>query len=201
MTGLIEGASGALVAGGRGTRLGGAAKGLLRIDGQPIVARSLALLRRLFDEALVVANDPAPYLPFGAPVIPDVVAGKGAPGGVHAALRAASAEWVFVAACDMPFVSEAGIRLLAARRAGAPAVVVRFGGRLEPLHAFWSKACLPVLEAELARDEVPGLQRLAVACGAAVVEEEAWRAVDPLGRAFENANTPDDLVRLGLERP
>ncbi len=199
MSPVIAGASGALLAGGRGTRLGGAAKGLLRTGGEPIVARSLALLRRLFGEALVVANDPAPYLPFGAPVIGDAIAGKGAPGGVHAALRAARAGWVFVAACDMPFLSEPGIALLAARRPGARVVLPRWRGRLEPLHALWSRDCLPLLEERLRAGD-PSLRELALAAGARVVEEEEWRAVDPAGRSFENANTPDDLARLGLER-
>ncbi|HZZ85469.1 MAG TPA: molybdenum cofactor guanylyltransferase [Anaeromyxobacteraceae bacterium] len=199
MAAVIAGASGALIAGGRGSRLGGAAKGLLRLGGEPVVARSLGLFRRLFDDALVVANEPAPYLAFGAPVVPDAIAGKGAPGGVHAALRAARGEWIFAAACDMPFLSAEGIRLLAARRQGARAVLVRWEGRLEPLHAFWSKACLPLFEDRLRAGD-PSLQELALAAGAAVVEAEEWRAVDPGGRAFENANTPADLARLGLER-
>jgi len=199
MTAKVAGASGALIAGGAATRLGGAAKGLLLLGGEPIAARGLALFRGLFEEALVVANDPGPYLPFGAPVIPDLIAGKGAPGGVHAALRAARCEWVFAAACDMPFLGEEGIALLAARRAGARAVLVRWQGQLEPLHAFWSKSCLPLFEERLRAGD-PGLQELALAAGAAVVDEAEWREVDPLGRSFENANTPADLVRLGLGR-
>src|SRR5512143_1571568 len=190
--------TGALVAGGRATRMGGAAKGLLRVAGEPIAARSVALFRRLFGEVIVVANDPAPYAGLGAPVVPDAVRGKGAPGGLHAALLAARTPWVFAAACDMPFLSERAIALLAARREGAAAVVPRFRGRLEPLHAFWSRACLPALERLLAAGD-PSLRDLAREVGAVVVEEEGWRAADPAGRTFENANTPGDLARLGLD--
>jgi molybdopterin-guanine dinucleotide biosynthesis protein A len=197
----ISDCTGALIAGGRATRMAGRPKGLLLVDGEPIAARSLRLFRALFDGgALVVANDPAPYAALGAPVVPDLVAGKGAPGGVHAALSAARTAWVFSAACDMPFVSEAGIALLAGRRAGAEAVIVRWQGRLEPLHALWSRACLPLLSRLLA-DGDPSLQELARAVSAAIVEEREWRAVDPDGRAFLNANTPADLARLGLAAP
>jgi molybdopterin-guanine dinucleotide biosynthesis protein A len=189
--------TGALVAGGRARRLGGLPKGLLQVEGEPIAARSLRLFARLFGGLLVVANDPRPWVGLGAPVVPDRIPGKGAPGGLHAALSAAATPWVFSAACDMPFLSEAGVALLAARRAGAAAVVPRWGGRLEPLHALWSRRCLPVLEAALLRGD-PSLQRLAAEVGAAVVEEEAWRQVDPEGRAFENVNTPEDAARLGL---
>jgi molybdopterin-guanine dinucleotide biosynthesis protein A len=189
--------TGALVAGGRAARMGGAVKGLLRVEGQTIAARSLHLFDQLFAGALVVANQPAPYAALGVPVVGDAIPGKGAPGGLHAALLAAPTPWVFAAACDMPFLSRAAIDLLAARRDGAPAVVPRWQGRFEPLHALWSRSCLPLLEAAL-RGGDPSLQSLVRLVGAAVVEEEAWRSVDPDGLAFENVNTPEDAARLGL---
>lgn len=196
----ISDCTGALVAGGRATRLGGVAKGLLRVDGEPLAARALRVYRALFEDALVVANDPAPYAALGARIVADVIAGKGAPGGVHAALAAARTGWVFTAGCDMPFLSAEGIALLAARRAGHDAVLVRFAGRLEPLHALWSRACLPAFERALRAGD-PSLRELSRLVNAAVIEEPEWRTIDPDGRAFANANTPDDLVRLGLARP
>ncbi len=192
--------TGALVAGGRATRMGGAPKGLLRVDGLPIAARSLALFDRLFSGALVVANDPLPYAALGAQIVPDAIPGKGAPGGLHAALMASPTPWVFAAACDMPFLSPAAVALLAARREAAPdapAVVPRWQGRFEPLHALWSRACLPLLEAAL-RGRDPSRHALVNLVGAAVVEEADWRAVDPEGLAFENVNTSADAARLGL---
>lgn len=198
MGSLLSDCTGALVAGGRATRLGGVAKGLLRAGGEPIAARSLRLFGELFAGALVVANDPAPYASLGVPVVPDLVRGKGAPGGIHAALSASPTAWIFAAGCDMPFLSREGILLLAARRAGVDAVIVEWGGRLEPLHALWSRACLPLLGRLLAEGD-PSLQRIGRTVRAAIVPESAWRAVDPDGRAFENANTPEDAARLGLE--
>jgi molybdopterin-guanine dinucleotide biosynthesis protein A len=191
--------TGVLVAGGRATRLGGLPKGLLAVGGEPLAARSLRLFRQLFGAALVVANDPAPYAALGAPVVPDLVPGKGAPGGVHAALAAAGTRWIFAAACDMPFLSAEAVALLASRREGAAAVVPRWAGRLEPLHALWSRACLPLFEHALRAGD-PSLRELARLAGAVEVDEAAWRLVDPDGRAFENANTPEDVARLGLGR-
>jgi molybdopterin-guanine dinucleotide biosynthesis protein A len=197
---LVPDCTGALLAGGRATRMGGLAKGLLRIEGEPIAARTLRLFGTLFERSLVVANDPAPYAALGAEIVPDALPGKGAPGGLHAALAAARTGWTFTAGCDMPLLAAAPIAFLASRRDGAAAVVVRWGGRLEPLHALWSRACLPVLEA-LLRAGDPSLQELARAVGARVVEEDEWRTIDPDGRAFENANSPGDAARLGLVPP
>ena len=189
--------TGVLVAGGRAVRMGGVAKGMLRLEGEPMAARTLRLFGRLFAASLVVANDPRPYAALGAPIVGDRIPRRGAPGGLHAALHAAATPWVFTAACDMPFVSEAGVALLHARREGALAVVPRFAGRLEPLHALWSRGCLPALEAALLEGE-PSLLEIAEHVGARVVEESAWRMIDPDGRAFENVNTPEDAARLGL---
>lgn len=193
----IPDCTGVLVAGGRATRLGGVAKGLLLLDGEPLAARSLQLFGRLFAATLVVANDPRPYAPLGANVVPDALPGKGAPGGLHAALAAARTGWVFTAGCDMPFLAEPPIRFLAGLREAAPAVAVLWRGRLEPLHAFWSRACLPAVD-RMVRAGDPSMWKLATAVGARFVSEEEWRSVDPDGRSFENANTPEDVERLGL---
>lgn len=196
----IADCTGALIAGGSATRMGGVVKGLLRSGGVPIAARSLALFRDLFGAAMIVGNDPAAYANLGAPILPDLIAGRGAPGGLHAALSAASTGWVFAAGCDMPFLDARAIAFLAERRMGADAVLVRFRDRLEPLHAFWSRRCLPAIE-RLLREGEPSLQDLADAVGARVIDELEWRLVDPEGRSFENANTPEDALRLGLAGP
>ena len=195
----IGGCTGVLLAGGRASRLGGVPKGLLRVEGEPIAARSLRLFASIFDASMIVAGEGSPYRSMSAPVEADRVPGKGAPGGVHAGLSAAATEWIFAAACDMPFLRAEPIRFLAARRQGAAAVLVRSGGRLQPLHAFWSRACLPVLERMLAEGN-PSLLDLAAAVPVRVVEEAEWRAVDPDGRALENVNTPEDVERLDLAR-
>lgn len=198
-TPLLADCTGALIAGGQASRLGGVAKGLLRLGGEPLAGRALRLFDDLFGQALIVANDPAPYEGFGVPVVADRVAGKGAPGGLHAALSAATTRWIFTAGCDMPFLSAGPISWLAARR-DAPAVAVVWKGRLEPLHAFWSRACLPTVEHMLATGN-PSMWKICTAVGARFVAEEEWSEVDPEGRAFANANTPEDVARLGLDGP
>ena len=79
-------------------------------------------------------------------------------------------------------------------------MLVEWERGLEGLHGFWSRRGLPVME-RLLREDEPSLRALARGVGAAVVPAAEWRAVDPLGRSFENANTPEDLARLGLLRP
>ncbi len=196
----IPDCTGVLLAGGRATRLGGIPKGLFLAEGEPIVQRSLRLFREIFEDVFIVANEPGLYARFGARIVPDAIAGKGAPGGLHAALSAARTEWIFLAACDMPFLSREGIELLAGLRQGADAVAVLWQDQLEPLHAFWSRGALPEIE-RLVRESQPSMWALARAVGARFVEHSVWRRVDPAGRSFSNANTPEDAARLGLSAP
>jgi molybdopterin-guanine dinucleotide biosynthesis protein A len=162
--------------------------------------RSLRLFRELFEDVLIVANEPEPYAGFGARIVPDTIAGKGAPGGVHAALTAARTQWIFLAGCDMPSLSRQGIELLAGLRQGAGAVAVVWQGRLEPLHAFWSRSSLPAIERLLHQGD-PSMWALARAAAARFVQEGEWQRFDPEGRAFANANTLEDAERLGLVPP
>jgi molybdopterin-guanine dinucleotide biosynthesis protein A len=79
-------------------------------------------------------------------------------------------------------------------------VLVRWRSRLEPLHAFWSRACLPVLAARLAAGD-PSFRDVAGSVRCVEVSEDDWAAVDPDGRAFVNLNTAEDAARLGAVLP
>jgi molybdopterin-guanine dinucleotide biosynthesis protein A len=190
----------AVIAGGKGERLGGVAKGLLVVDGRPVLEHLLAL-SPLFADVLLVANAPAPYARFNVRTVGDTLEGRGAPGGVHAALGAARTEWVLAVACDMPFVRAEAVRpLLAARSAEVDAVCFEVGGRWEPLLAAYRRA-LAAPWGEVLREEAPSLRRLLSNSRTRVLPEVTLRAVDAALRAVVSVNTPEDLERHGVRRP
>lgn len=188
-----------IVAGGRGSRLGGVRKSLLRVEGETIYDRQRALAAR-YAELLVSAGADASWRPAGARVVQDALPDRGAPGGVHALLCAARTPWVQVLGGDMPFVRAAALEVLQAAR-GAEVEVVCFevGGRLEPL--------LGLYAASLARPwarllvEQPSLQELARSARCLVLPERTLREVDPGLRSTVSLNTPEDLARWGAELP
>jgi molybdopterin-guanine dinucleotide biosynthesis protein A len=191
---MIADASAAVLAGGLATRMGGRSKALLEVGGRTILARQLEVLRALFAEVVVIAPDAAPFASFGVPVVADRLAGRGAPGGVHAALGATRSTWVFCLACDMPFVRAEAISLLAGHREGARAVVPVRDGFLEPLFAFYSTA----LRDDFARalqSGSPSLAQLLQAARAVRVAQGELELVDPGCRSLQNVNTPADLAR------
>lgn len=151
-------ASAAIIAGGDARRLGGRTKPLLEIEGETILSRQLAALSARFDHIVISANEPAPFVAAGLPVIADRVPGAGPLAGIAAALRASPTPLLFALAGDMPFVHIdvidvvlARARALARRRgtdeAWATAAVV--GGRPEPLFAVYSRECARIIERRL----------------------------------------------------
>ncbi len=190
----------AVIAGGKGERLGGVAKGLLEVEGRAVLARVLEL-GRLCGDVLLVANDSRPYTRFHVRTVEDVVRGRGAPGGVHAALVGARTEWVLAVACDMPFVSEAAVRvLLGAREPEVDAVCFTVEGRVEPLLALYRRT-LADAWGEALKTEEPSLRTLLSRCRTKLLAEDALRAVDAELRSVVSVNTPEDLARHNATLP
>lgn len=191
-SGKVVGVSGAILAGGRSSRMG-ENKALLPWEGGTVIASVAARLQSLLDHVLVVAADPSSYQFLGLPSARDQRPGLGPLGGLEAALREAPDPRVFVVACDMPFLNADLIRYMTSLPP-AQAVVPYLGGRPEPLHALYSRDALPLVRALLAQGELRVhvlLERLDVR---RVEEDEVRRFADPQ-RAFANMNRPEDYRR------
>jgi len=187
--------AGAIIAGGPARRLGGVAKPFLTVGGLSIAERQLALLRAAFSRIVVIANDPAPWAPFGVEVVPDRVAGAGPMGGIQAALAAADdCDAVVCVGGDLPFLEAA---LLAALRDGAPeaaALVPRTAIGAEPLCARYARLLLPAVDTRVQAGRL-ALHTMLEEVFTIWIEGRELAALDPDGRSFFNINTPDDLRR------
>jgi molybdopterin-guanine dinucleotide biosynthesis protein A len=179
-----------ILAGGASSRMG-KNKALLEFRGRPLIVQQIELLSPIFDEILIGANDPAPYAALKLRVVPDLLSERCALTGIHALVKAARREQVFVVACDMPFLNADLIRIMIAESGNWEAVVAETERGPEPLHALYSKACLPAIEESARRgrwkvtDFFAAIRTLPLK-----ILEEQWR-VD--GRSpFTNANTPDE---------
>ena len=98
-----------ILAGGRGTRMGGVEKGLLDWQGRPLIAHLIEALAPQVDHILINANRAHErYATFGLPIIGDApdVEGMGPLAGMHTALSHAPTERVICVPCDMPTLPE-----------------------------------------------------------------------------------------------
>lgn len=169
--------------------MGGRPKGLIEVDGEPVIARTLRLIEPLCERRCVVASNGAAYDDVGAPRVPDIFPARGPAGGLHAALRQAGEGWVCLVACDMPGLTTQALGSLLedAKRGGADAVYYETDGRAQPFCAWWHTRVLGVLEPILTTDSI-GLTRLL-----RLVRSRCLAAPDP--RLFESLNTPEDMAR------
>ncbi|MDO4561132.1 MAG: molybdenum cofactor guanylyltransferase [bacterium] len=195
-----------LLAGGLGSRMWGENKLYLKFAGAPLLSYLLPRLSPLFDETLLLAaKDGArearqrlgPLLnEWNVRVTEDRAAGRGPLEGLCRGLATMSGEWGFLLGCDMPNVEEAVLRGMAALRAeDTDVVAAEIGGYLEPLHAFYSRRCLPRAEAALAGGgRIKGFyreSRLTIAG-----EETLSRFSKSYKNSFTNLNTPGDFSLL-----
>lgn len=185
--------TGILLAGGKSRRMGEDKRHLL-VGEQTLLERGLAVLRATFQDVLVVIAQDSPPLDVEAHVVRDLVPDCGSLGGLYTGLMQASTPYIFVVACDMPFLDPAVIAQFTSRRATADIVLAKLGSRVHPMHALYSKRCLPVVERmiqarQLKIQEMVSDRSLHVR----YVMEDDLRALDPSGRSFQNVNTPADL--------
>ncbi|MEN9538308.1 MAG: hypothetical protein RLZZ126_543 [Pseudomonadota bacterium] len=116
-----------VLAGGRGSRMGGADKGLQHFNGMPLALHALMRLQLQqggpLGDTLVNANrNLAAYEAFGAPVWPDSVDGFAGPlAGFLTGLERCETPWLLTLPCDAPlFPLDLAARLAsAAEHAGA----------------------------------------------------------------------------------
>lgn len=186
--------AGAVLAGGRGRRLGGASKACVELSRRPLLSYPLAALVGAGVRRVAVVCKRATDLP----ALPEGVERWDEPDepshpalGIAAALEAAGGP-VLVVAADMPWVGvEDCRRLLAAVAAepGAAALVAASGQRVQPVLGVYGPAALPGLKAA-ARD------------GARLTDAvEALRPAIcelPAG-ALRGVNTPGELEAAAAE--
>lgn len=136
--------------GGRGTRMGGIAKGLLTIDGEALVVRLARHARDAGLEPVWVGLHDDAYraaLP-GLREIADQPAGIGPLGGL-AALLSCTPRAIAVA-CDMPFVSPSLLQRLCGDEPAALVLAAKSDGYWEPLCARYDASILPTLRRAIA---------------------------------------------------
>ncbi|MEZ0309754.1 MAG: molybdenum cofactor guanylyltransferase MobA [Ramlibacter sp.] len=96
--------TGVILAGGRGSRMGGVDKGLQNFNGMPLALHSLMRLSPQVGAAMINANrNLSAYESFGVPVWPDVISDYAGPlAGFLTALERCETQWLVTVPCDTP---------------------------------------------------------------------------------------------------
>lgn len=185
--------SAAVLAGGPASRMNGVIKPNLVICGETIISRTISLLKELFSEIIIVTNTPGDFTGYaGCKLVMDQYTGKGPLGGIHAALKSASGDALFVFAGDMPLLNrdliEKQIEFFEANICDI--LVPKRGKSIEPLHSIYQRSILDKLDEYLS-----GRNDNAVREFFRIVETRYMEMdeTDVVRDIFSNINLPSDI--------
>lgn len=187
--------TGVILAGGKNSRMQ-TPKAFLEVNGQRLIDHSLSIFKKIFSEIIIVTNNAEAYLEFTeAVLVADIYKNKGPLGGVHAGLFFASHPHAFITACDMPFLNENFIHYLLEQVQDDDIVVPQSSDGLQPLHAVYSRRCLPAIEKRLVSDhlKIDGFYK---DMRVRKISEDQIARFGSEESLFKNINTPQDLKTI-----
>lgn len=187
--------TGLVLAGGRGSRMGGVDKGLQMFRGVPMVLHAILRLSPQVGALIINANQNiGPYEGFGYPVWPDQMGGfEGPLAGLQTGLSLCETDYLVTVPCDSPFLPEnlvaaLGEALTAAGADIAVAVTEEDERRTHPVFSLMKAGVLASLTTYLQG----GGRKI-----------ETWyrslpfvEVLFPDADAFRNINTVDELRRF-----
>lgn len=179
----------------------GVDKSRLRLGGQTFVEIIAGALRPVVGRVSLISSRPDAES-HALPVVADVFKGRGAIGGLHAALARCETRWALIVSCDLPFVTTELLARLARLRGDETDAVapLQDDGREQPLCALYAVATCRAMTVKLiSAGELRPREMLRRV-------RTRWVAFNELsglaGSAhfFRNVNTPDDYEHALRER-
>jgi molybdenum cofactor guanylyltransferase len=195
-----------ILVGGRSSRLG-RDKAFERIGGKTLAERALGTVEssRVAARIFFVTGSEVEFAIEAARLdalfVFDVIEGRGPLGGLHTALTHATAEWIFLLACDLPFVTPDLITNLSrytSGEAGSLGAIVpeQPDGRLQPLCAFYKvESAKPIVDEIIHRPRIsPPMREIVAKLNSRIVKPDEYspRSALPVSW-FTNINTDEDL--------
>ena len=180
-----------LLAGGRGSRLGGQDKGLVMWRGKPLITWLHAVARPLTSDLIISCNrNQQHYADLADQLVSDEEADFPGPlAGIRAGLAAASNQWLMVLPCDAPLIDRQLLADLyeAASRDPEKPLMLRQGRHWQPLFCMIPLRIAPAIEAAWQGGERSNREVL-LALGAYGLE------IAPEDPRLANLNTPELLA-------
>ena len=191
----VKDITGVILAGGKSSRFG-SNKALAPWQGKPLIQHAADTLTTVFSDCLIVTNAPTEYEFLGLPMISDMFQDMGPLAGIHAALRHADNQWIFVLACDMPLVTSSLISFICGfADPKYDAVVPELETGPEPLCCLYHKNTMPAIEQQLQNGNL-GVGNMLEQFSVRRVSEKELQSISVSQQAFANVNSGQDLDRL-----
>jgi molybdopterin-guanine dinucleotide biosynthesis protein A len=188
---VFSSVTGLILAGGKGSRMGGVDKGLQTFRGRRLIDHVYERLAPQVGGVVINANqNQDAYRTFGVRVVSDAIAGFAGPlAGMHAGLSVSKRPFLASVPCDSPFLPEDLIARLYARidETGAELAVAKTGDQPHPVFSLMRRGVLDHLSDFLKE----GGRKIDAWYATLNVVEVAF---DDEAEAFSNINTPEELA-------
>jgi molybdopterin-guanine dinucleotide biosynthesis protein A len=187
--------TGVILAGGLNTRFSGANKALMQIGGKQILDRIYDVFSNLFEEIILVTNDPLKYVGWDLKIVTDIYPYRSSLTGVHAGIFYSTKSHSFITACDTPFLNKELIEaIICAVEPQIDIVIPETSTGLEPLCAVYSKRCQKLIEKQIEKQEFK-IDKFFNKVRVKKISDQELRVKDPELTSFFNVNTPSSLER------
>ena len=178
----------ALLAGGKNSRMGGFTKSFLKFKNEYFLQRILDEFKG-FHRIAIISNEKNLYEEYQVDIFEDLIRDVGPLGGIYTALSSIN-DSCFIAACDMPFLSQEKILNFYNDLDNFDAVIPIYKGRPQPLCALYNISVLKYIKEALDNDDL----KIMIPLKKAKVK---FVEVDD-DKLFVNINTPEEYEALTL---
>jgi len=142
-----------ILSGGKSLRMG-EDKGLMKIEGKPMIKYVIETVEQLTKQIMIIANNKA-YQIFHYPVYKDSIKDKGPLGGIVEGLSRSTSDFNWVLSCDTPYLEQGLLTdLMLELKKENQAVIVEHSNRKHPLIAVYHRSSLPVFEKQLDQNDL-----------------------------------------------
>lgn len=187
--------TGVILSGGLNKRFSGTNKALMQIGGKQILDRIYTVFSDIFEEIILVTNDPLKYVGWDLKIVTDIYPYRSSLTGIHAGIFHSTKTHSFITACDTPFLKKELVEaILSAVEPQLDIIIPETSIGLEPLCAVYSKRCQKPIENQLEKQEFK-IDRFFSRVRIKMIPEKALRPKDPELTSFFNVNTPSSLEK------
>jgi len=142
---MYENITGIILSGGKSSRMG-ENKSLLKIGDKTIIEKMVDLMQSLFNDVILITNNPGVYEFLSIPMYQDIYPGLGPLSGIHSGLTHTNTERNFIISCDMPLMSPEMIRYLVDYPTPKLITISKAEGFVQQLCGVYSNKCLATSE-------------------------------------------------------
>lgn len=186
---------GAVLTGGESRRMGHD-KAFVLVDGVAMIDRVLGSVIPATDRVIIIGGDHEKYERVGRPTYPDSVVGLGPLSGLYTAFTVTKADFVFLAACDMPRIHPKSAINMVERGVGkADALIPLINDQEQGLFALYARSAITPFEERIKKGDIQ-FDEFRESIKKEHVTEEFFTPFDPELATFINVNTPEELDAL-----